>query len=145
MVFKYSHGLLRILMYKTGTYFGPTRTTNIFPKSKTDNKLQGAKVDGSPTRFWESDRSKSTFNIACQADGTFDFDNSTESWPVWYVYHAKYSQSCEMNSVRCKYEHTWCIRCVLKISSVCWILLQWQPILSITSIPQGLPANQGWE
>ena len=82
MVFKYSHGLLRILMYKTGTYFGPTRTTNIFPKSQTDKQLQGAKVDGSPTRFWESDRSKSTFSIACQADGAFDFDNSTESWPV---------------------------------------------------------------
>ena len=34
------------------------------------------------TRFWESDRSKSTFEIKCLEDGSYSFDNKRESWPT---------------------------------------------------------------
>ena len=34
------------------------------------------------TRFWESDRSKSTFDMLCLPDGTYSFDNLRESWPT---------------------------------------------------------------
>ena len=34
------------------------------------------------TRFWESDRSKSTFEMLCLADGSYSFDNLRESWPT---------------------------------------------------------------
>ena len=44
--------------------------------------FQGAKDDGNHTRYWETDRSRSTFSILCLPDGTFDFANSSESWPV---------------------------------------------------------------
>ena len=43
------------------------------------------KTDGNfniHTRFWESDRSKSTFEILCKEDGSFDFDNDRDSWPT---------------------------------------------------------------
>ena len=34
------------------------------------------------TRFWESDRTRSTFEILCKEDGSFDFDNQRSSWPT---------------------------------------------------------------
>ena len=40
------------------------------------------KIGGVHTRFWEADRSKSTFEILCLPDGTFSFDNLRESWPT---------------------------------------------------------------
>ena len=40
------------------------------------------KVGATHTRFWESDRTKSTFDILCLADGTYDFDNLRKSWPT---------------------------------------------------------------
>mgnify|MGYP003322331889 CR=1 FL=1 len=40
------------------------------------------KIGGVHTRFWEADRSKSTFEILCLPDGTFAFDNERESWPT---------------------------------------------------------------
>ena len=34
------------------------------------------------TRFWETDRTKSTFSIPCLPDGTFNFVDAPESWPI---------------------------------------------------------------
>ena len=34
------------------------------------------------TRFWESDRTKSTFEMLCKEDGSYDFDNERSSWPT---------------------------------------------------------------
>ena len=36
------------------------------------------KVDGVHTMFWESDRSQSTFELQCQSDGSYRW----EEWPV---------------------------------------------------------------
>ena len=44
-------------------------------------KCKGA-VGNTHTRFWESDRSKSTFEIQCRADGSYNFDNLRGSWPT---------------------------------------------------------------
>ena len=40
------------------------------------------KMDGIHTRFWESDRSLSTFSMLCKEDGTFDFVNIRDNWPT---------------------------------------------------------------
>ena len=45
-------------------------------------QCKGKKADGTHTRFWESDRTKSTFEILCKPDGSFDFDNDRSSWPT---------------------------------------------------------------
>ena len=45
-------------------------------------RCQGILDDGTHTRFFEHDRSLSEFNMLCLPDGTFDFDNKTENWPV---------------------------------------------------------------
>ena len=34
------------------------------------------------TRFWESDRAKTTFKILCKLDGSFQFDEQRSSWPT---------------------------------------------------------------
>ena len=44
--------------------------------------LKGSKENGLHSRFWESDRSRSTFSIPCLPDGTFD---SPRSWPVDFI------------------------------------------------------------
>ena len=36
------------------------------------------KVDGVHTMFWQSDRTKSTFELLCNPDGSFTW----EEWPV---------------------------------------------------------------
>ena len=38
--------------------------------------------DGKHTMYWESDRSKSTFEMDCLEDGTFDFINERPNWPT---------------------------------------------------------------
>lgn len=39
--------------------------------------------DGSRhTRFWQSDRTQSTFEITCLEDGSYSFDNERDSWPT---------------------------------------------------------------
>ena len=40
------------------------------------------KEGGRFTRFWETDRTKSTFSIPCTPDGTFNFVDAPESWPI---------------------------------------------------------------
>ena len=37
--------------------------------------------DGTHTRFWETDRTKSTFSILCLPNGLYDFVDAPESWP----------------------------------------------------------------
>ena len=51
-------------------------------KSYKDPMLKGSKENGLHSRFWESDRSRSTFSIPCLPDGTFD---SARSWPVGFI------------------------------------------------------------
>ena len=41
--------------------------------------LQGMREDGSHTRFWETDRTRSTFSRPCLPNGEIDM---TEGWPV---------------------------------------------------------------
>ena len=41
-------------------------------------RCKGMKEDGSHTRFWESDRSKSTFQLFCNPSGYFTY----EEWPI---------------------------------------------------------------
>ena len=43
---------------------------------------QGMTEDSTPTRYWESDRSKSTFSMFCLPDGNFEFKNIRENWPT---------------------------------------------------------------
>ena len=45
-------------------------------------RCKGRRSDGTHTRFWESDRTKSTFEILCQTDGSYDFDSARSSWPT---------------------------------------------------------------
>ena len=45
-------------------------------------RCQGMLGDGTHTRFWETDRTKSTFSIPCTPDGTFNFVDAPESWPI---------------------------------------------------------------
>ena len=45
-------------------------------------RCKGMKGDGTHTRFWESDRTKSTLSIPCMANGLFDFVDEVASWPV---------------------------------------------------------------
>ena len=34
------------------------------------------------TRFWQTDRTKSTFEIMCQTDGMYKIDTERSSWPT---------------------------------------------------------------
>ena len=48
---------------------------------KKEYRCKGWEGD-KPTRFWEKDRSKSTFEMLCLEDGTFEFENIRENWPT---------------------------------------------------------------
>ena len=50
--------------------------------SKKEYRCQGMKSDGTHTRFWESDRTKSTFDMLCLPDGTFQFEDKRSNWPT---------------------------------------------------------------
>ena len=45
-------------------------------------RCQKMKQDGTHTMFWESDRSKSTFQMKCLPDGSFQFEDQRENWPT---------------------------------------------------------------
>jgi hypothetical protein len=45
-------------------------------------RCKDQKIDGNHTRFWESDRTKSTFELLCKPDGSYAFDNKRSSWPT---------------------------------------------------------------
>lgn len=87
-----SFGLTLFSRERWSQYVTQSKFEGIFNSHRnSDQSNQGVKGDGNHTRYWESDRSRSTFSIPCLPDGTFDFVNSTESWPVpgslFYSYH----------------------------------------------------------
>ena len=45
-------------------------------------RCQGTQSDGTPTRFWETDRTKSTMQIKCLPDGSYQFEDKRENWPT---------------------------------------------------------------
>ena len=45
-------------------------------------QCKGIKPDGNHTKFFESDRNKSSFSMLCKPDGTYDFINIRENWPT---------------------------------------------------------------
>ena len=45
-------------------------------------QCRGRRQDGTHSRFWENNRSKSTFSMTCLEDGTFDFVNLRINWPT---------------------------------------------------------------
>jgi hypothetical protein len=45
-------------------------------------RCQGMKSDGTHTRFWETDRTKSTFQMKCMPDGSYQFEGKRENWPT---------------------------------------------------------------
>ena len=45
-------------------------------------RCKGMLEDGQHTRFWESDRSISTFSLFCKHDGTFQFENTRKNLPT---------------------------------------------------------------
>lgn len=49
---------------------------------KKKYQCKGIKEDGTHTRFFEHNRSLSEFEIICLPDGTFNFNNATENWPI---------------------------------------------------------------
>ena len=87
-----SFGLTLFSRERWSQYVTQSKFEGIFNSHRnSDQSNQGVKGDGNHTQYWESDRSRSTFSIPCLPDGTFDFVNSTESWPVpgslFYSYH----------------------------------------------------------
>ena len=50
--------------------------------AKKEYRCQGMKADGTHTRFWEEDRTKSTFDMLCLPDGTFQFEDKRSNWPT---------------------------------------------------------------
>ena len=45
-------------------------------------RCQGMTSDGTHTRFWETDRTKSTFQMKCMPDGSYQFEGKRENWPT---------------------------------------------------------------
>ena len=54
-------------------------------KTNKKYRCQGMKEDGNHTMYWESDRSKSTFEMLCLEDGTFQFVNERGNWPTCVI------------------------------------------------------------
>ena len=51
-------------------------------EAKKEYRCQGMKGDGTHTRFFEKDRTKSSFDMKCQSDGTYLFKDERKSWPT---------------------------------------------------------------
>ena len=45
-------------------------------------RCKGMESDGKHTRFWESDHTKSTFQMKCLPDGSFQFEDERNNWPT---------------------------------------------------------------
>ena len=45
-------------------------------------QCKGKKPDGNHTKFFESDRNKTSFSMLCKPDGTYNFINKRENWPT---------------------------------------------------------------
>ena len=50
--------------------------------AKKEYRCQGMKADGTHTRFWESDRTKSSFEMLCLPDGSYKFVDKRDNWPT---------------------------------------------------------------
>ena len=50
--------------------------------AKKEYRCQGMRADGTHTRFFESDRTKSSFEMLCLPDGSYKFVDKRENWPT---------------------------------------------------------------
>ena len=64
------------------TFLEVVRTSWTPVNTSKQYRCQGMREDGSHTRFWESNRSRSIFDMFCKPDGFFHFENIRENWPT---------------------------------------------------------------